>query len=176
MARPTKDRSKDPEIPVAMGGNRQEFSAERMFEELSAGPPRMVVGAVKPSASNTKTFLISPTMDCNRWVEIPEEKVTKYEHVGQYSCGDHEHPIVRIFLKAPQTPAEHAFLLAEQPKGSAYAAALPPMMRMPAPQGIPYGPGGLSPWQASFWYPSPGPCIYDLNGVARYPDGRTPCP
>lgn len=48
--------------------------------------------------------LLFSAAGCERWTPIPLELVLEVEHVGSTRCKDHEHPLVRIQLKRPETP------------------------------------------------------------------------
>ncbi|WP_139237900.1 MULTISPECIES: hypothetical protein [Methylobacterium] len=131
------------------------FSAASMFDELALGPPRILTGAVKRS-NDAKKICFSKAMDCTDWIEISEEMVERYEYVGDTKCGDHNHPVVKLYLKPPSTDAEKAFLMAERP--------VPPAV------------SNFSDVQASFvtalspvsplggWYPSKGNCVRNSDG------------
>jgi hypothetical protein len=63
---------------------------------------------------------------CDTWVDIPVEMIEHAEHVGQQTCKDHTHPIMRLTLKTSDNPEQQILmaLLAQVPAGT----AMPPSM------------------------------------------------
>lgn len=149
----------------AVGG--APFSANRMFAELASAPTRILTGMVKEDTDDPTTILFSGGPTCAEWVKIPEGVVRDYELIRVVRCGDHEHPLVHLYLRDPATPEERAYLLADPGRDLARPVA------MPAPTAVAAAVPGL------FRGPRVGletDCVYDadLGWVVR--GTRIPCP
>lgn len=176
MARQTRANALGDEVTAVPADDTlvNSFSAKKMFEDLSRGPPRVITGAVKES-DDIGVILVSSGLDCKKWTKIAETTVERYEYVGRVACGDHDHPVVKLYLRSPSTPIEQAFLLAE----SVNLARQKFTSDSTGTSSLNLQPTLASSWAAAVaspYYPPRGPCVYDIYGNAYYPDGRTPCP
>jgi hypothetical protein len=59
-------------------------------------------GLAKVVEGETESVFFSQSGDCTNWIPIPVEVIDNVEHLGQTKCKDHEHAVVRMFLKPPQ--------------------------------------------------------------------------
>lgn len=156
-----------PPKPARTG--RAAFSASRMFKELGSVPRRVLTGMVMADDADAKVVLFSAGPGCTEWTRVPEDMVVEYEFVAMARCGDHEHPVVHLYLRDPRTPAEQAYLLADP---GALARSLPApvpqlALRTAVAAALPDGPG-TSGYRSD--------CVYDvrLGWVIR--NTTIPCP
>jgi hypothetical protein len=78
-----------------------DFRRALATSSLDDQPP--VEGMAKAD-DNDQGILLFSAAGCERWTPIPLDLVLEVEHLGSTRCKDHEHPFVRIHLKAPETP------------------------------------------------------------------------
>jgi hypothetical protein len=63
----------------------------------------ILTGTVKPS--DDRSYIeFSPSAGCERWIKIPVDFVDEVEPLGKVQCREHEHDLVLIQLRAPETP------------------------------------------------------------------------
>lgn len=71
---------------------------------LSAGAPLALTGMVKATAGNeTNSILFAPNGLCQSWTTVPVKMILSVDHMGKVPCRDHEHELVRLNLKTPDT-------------------------------------------------------------------------
>lgn len=62
-------------------------------------------------ASDTAGYVCLALGGCDNWVEMPSDMIEQAASVGQFTCKDHTHPVMKIRLKDSGNP-EAAVLLA----------------------------------------------------------------
>lgn len=67
------------------------------------------VGLIKPSGEGASLHYAHPS-SCDRWVEVPLDMIESIEHLGQRTCGDHSHPLVRLNFVQPDSAPHATFL------------------------------------------------------------------
>lgn len=100
------------------------MNADSIFETLDAhAGGAVMVGLLKPSGyAETVHFSLS---GCTNWVAIPTDAIANFRPLALAPCGDHEHHVVRLFLKRPDSGHGGAFadlLKAQQAVGQASTA------------------------------------------------------
>lgn len=116
------------------------------------------------------------TSGCEEWIDIPTEMIEEAEIVGRSPCRDHEHPLVRITLKAPSGPESE--LLAALLRQATRAQRTPPQAlsqfagarRRGGFALAERGPGGGLPGRGGFWWPPFG-CYWQC--IENYANCRT---
>ena len=94
------------------------FTANDFIEKLNNDElraPLICEGFAKPIENNREAFLFSIGTSCEEWTKIPLELIEKVEFIGEVSCRDHLHPLVRVHFK--ESPANDSF-------GSVFASIL----------------------------------------------------
>lgn len=81
------------------------FEPQDFIDNLKNGTlrrPLTIIGIAKASEDNN-SLMLDPTMQCQRWIDIPVGMIAKkgVEWLGDVSCKDHEHPMVKVELKYP---------------------------------------------------------------------------
>lgn len=127
---------------------RESFSGESLEKALQEGKlsqrQATLNGMVKQS---TKAGYISFTQSgCDTWIDLPTEMIEEAELLGQRSCRDHTHPMMRITLKEPGDP-EGRILLALLAQAASTLTSKSPNMPPGVVQfqGIPPHPGFFRP-------------------------------
>lgn len=78
-------------------------SLERALNEKTFDRPSLeVVGMVK--SAEREGFVSVTRTDCESWVELPTDSIEQAEHLGNRRCKNHDHPVFRLSLKAPDNP------------------------------------------------------------------------
>jgi hypothetical protein len=90
------------------------FNAQDFVEKLSRGgvlPPLRLTGLVKLPEESAPGLEFALGTRCTDWTTLPLELVESVEVRQTVPCRDHEHPLVTLTLKAPES-AEAAALAA----------------------------------------------------------------
>lgn len=64
-----------------------------------------IVGMVKLAEEGEEALFFSPGRSCATWRKIPLKDLEQVEFLYNSPCKDHEHPVVRLYLKQPTGPA-----------------------------------------------------------------------
>jgi hypothetical protein len=86
------------------------LSSGEFIKKLSEGSLQTKLtteGFAKPIEGNDNAFLFSIGESCENWTKIPSEIVEKVEIIGEQTCRDHSHPLVRIQFKESPTNDPH---------------------------------------------------------------------
>jgi hypothetical protein len=78
-----------------------EFASRLASNRLDEPVDITIHGLVKPDEHDGSTLLFSTSAPCGRWMPIPVSQIASIRHLGNATCGDHTHPLVRIVLAAP---------------------------------------------------------------------------
>jgi hypothetical protein len=119
------------------------FSAGEFLKSLRDGTLRKPVvkeGMAKQDEGNPAVVLFSEGRLCQSWIRIPTDAIDHVEHLGTVRCDDHEHPLVRIYLKEPPTDDKLAVALMELLRSSPQAASGASMLRHTPKDHEPHGP------------------------------------
>ena len=84
------------------------------IKKLSDGSlrnPLTCNGFAKPVEDGREAFLFSLGTSCEDWIRIPSEVIEKVELLGEHSCHDHSHPLIRIHFKEPSANEPLALVL-----------------------------------------------------------------
>src|SRR5438874_2049401 len=91
----------------------QLFTATDFVKALSEGGlHRSIVreGMVKLIDGDQGAILFSEGTTCQTWVRVPLSLIERVEYRSNVRCQEHEHPFVRLHLKAPaDNPAAELF-------------------------------------------------------------------
>lgn len=101
----------------------------------------VLTGMAKPSEKDG--HIAFTRSGCDAWIDLPTELIEQAEHVGNQTCKDHMHPVVRITLKDSESPEGLllASLLAQEATGTS-AVAIPGSPRGQAVPGFANPPRG----------------------------------
>jgi hypothetical protein len=80
------------------------YTAGDFLKRLTEGAlrtPLLCEGFAKPVEGSHEAFLFSLGTSCKDWIKIPGEVIEKVEFLGERSCRDHSHPLIRIHFKEP---------------------------------------------------------------------------
>ena len=80
----------------------KELTGPEFLKRLAAGTlhsPLVREGFARPVEGRHESFLFSSGTSCEGWTEIPCEVVQKVEFLGEHSCSDHSHPLIRNSLQ-----------------------------------------------------------------------------
>ena len=80
------------------------YNAEEFLKRLTEGAlrtPLICEGFAKLLDGSHEAFLFSLGASCKDWTKIPGQVVEKVESLGERSCHDHSHPLIRIQFKEP---------------------------------------------------------------------------
>ncbi|MFY9822659.1 MAG: hypothetical protein WAM82_14835 [Thermoanaerobaculia bacterium] len=86
------------------------YTAGEFLKRLAEGALRTLLiceGFAKSVEGSYEAFLFSLGTSCEEWTKIPVEMVEKVEFLGERSCRDHSHPLIRIHFK--ESPANEPF-------------------------------------------------------------------
>jgi len=78
------------------------YTAGDFLKRLTEGTlrtPLICEGFAKPVEGSHEAFLFSLGTSCKDWTKIPGEVIDKVEFLGERSCNDHSHPLIRINFK-----------------------------------------------------------------------------
>jgi hypothetical protein len=92
------------------------FTGPEFVKALSEGGLREPIvreGMVKPSENDTTSIEFSEGNMCELWTKIPVDMIERVEYVSNIRCQDHQHPLVRLFLKEPPAENKLAGVLSE---------------------------------------------------------------
>ncbi len=90
------------------------FTPGEFLKKLAEGalwPPLIREGFAKPIEGRHDAFLFAPGTSCEGWTEIPGEFVEDVEVLGERSCRDHSHPLIRIHFREPSEKEAYATVL-----------------------------------------------------------------
>lgn len=105
----------------------QTYTGAAFAQALASGTPLHslhVDGMAKPG-HDAKHIAFAPGTRCGAhlWVEIPVAVIDHVEPLFHVPCGDHDHPFVRLFFKAPSASNAEAVVFAELLRRTAAAPA-----------------------------------------------------
>ncbi len=92
------------------------FTGAEFVKALTEGnlrEPIVKQGMVKPSEDDPSSIQFSEGTACQIWTRIPVEMIERVEFVSTIRCQDHQHPLVRLFLKEPPGENKVAGVLSE---------------------------------------------------------------
>jgi hypothetical protein len=126
---------------------------------------------------------------CERWLDVPTDMIETAELIGHRPCREHQHPLVRLTFKNPQSNDAQIFaaLLSQtaqarpasagppfRPRGrSVGPSGLPPATSRLARQGGQGGQGGQGWWGSDWWCYAT--CLWELLTCREYPDDPISC-
>lgn len=119
------------------------FTGEEFLKALSEGNLREPIGKtgmVKPAADGTPAIQFAEGTACGQWTTIPAEMIEKVEFLRTVPCRDHQHPLVRLFLKEPPASNPLATVFAELVRNSPQPASRPTTLPQPS-----HRPAGIAP-------------------------------
>lgn len=146
----------------------QELEKALLGDELSRTGVELV-GMVKSSEKQGHVGFTAS--GCDGWVDLPTSMIERADNIGQSSCKEHTHPLVRIRLKESKSPEAQilAALLARpqptSPQPTSPQLGHPSLQPRPggAPRGLPAPPwvpklagGGFGPYGVNEVGPSVG--------------------
>ena len=80
------------------------FSGEELERALQEGTLTEnqfhLNGMVKPSEK--AGYIKFSLSGCHEWVDMPAAMIKQADHIGQFPCKDHFHPLMRITLEEPK--------------------------------------------------------------------------
>ena len=95
-----------------MKNSEIKYSGSELADVLKSGALTeagvSLIGMVKPSEQDDHVSFSLST--CEDWVEIPVTFIKSAESVGNSSCKDHSHPIVRVSFAEPDSAEGKLFL------------------------------------------------------------------
>lgn len=142
----------------------QRYTPEEFVAKLKTGdvaPPLWFLGILKPGADDQHlSFAIGTS--CDSWTELPLELIESIEFIDVITCGDHAHPLVRLFVREPQS--DEAMVFARLAKSQRPGRAQSP------PPGGP-GHGWPQPQAPRAWWPDRD--YFPTRGVAPRLGGNT---
>jgi hypothetical protein len=109
------------------------YTAGDFLHKLNEGAlrtPLICEGFAKPVEGSREIFLFSPGTSCKNWTKIPGEAIEKVEILGEQSCREHSHPLIRIYFKEPPANDSLAVVFASLLRVSSPAPINPQMMMM----------------------------------------------
>jgi hypothetical protein len=134
-----------------------------------------LVGMAKKSDGEQKAIQFAAGQDCTNWTTIPLKAIASVEVIRTVACKDHSHPLVKLNMRAPDSPDGELF-------SSIISAMQPPSSAgMPAGLGaLRPGPGGPLPPRSSHGGVLPRPVSWPERGchvvcgpaVCPNPSGR----
>ena len=85
------------------------LSGEQLVDRLREhGETIIFTGMVKQADSDGEIMFARGT-DCQHWITIPREYVERADVLGLVPCHDHDHHLVRLYLKRPQSAEARVF-------------------------------------------------------------------
>ena len=114
------------------------FTGVEFIKALSEGSLREPVvkeGIVKP-ADDLKAIFFSEGTSCLFWTKIPVEMIEQVEYITTVRCQDHQHPLIRLFLKEPPSENEVAAVLSELLRTSSQSNEASLKLNAPSPLAI----------------------------------------
>lgn len=139
----------------------EEFLRELRKEERGLSFPALIKPAEAPD-----TFLVSTQLTCDDWLEVPSSHIEGIEYVSSVPCESHEHPLVNVHLKEPDSAEGSFYASLASALARRGSTAARPRRAAGAPQGRP-GPGRLPPGGHHLPLPLPCPGV----GPGSGPDG-----
>jgi len=113
------------------------LSGEQLVDRLREhGETIIFTGMVKQADSDDEIMFARGT-ECQHWITIPREYVERADVLGLVPCHDHDHHLVRLYLKRPQSTEARVFADLAQLHRAAPAAAQAAAVR-PAVAGDPH--------------------------------------
>lgn len=112
----------------------EKYDAAEFLERLAAGAlrtPLTCEGFAKPLEGNPKAFLFSLGTACENWTKISAEIIGEVEFLGERSCSDHSHPLVRIHIKEPGSTDTYAGALVSLLRATNLAPIDPQLLMQP---------------------------------------------
>ena len=94
----------------------KELTGPEFLKRLADGTlrsPLVREGFARPVEGRHESFLFSTGTSCDGWTEIPCEVVRKVEFLGEHSCRDHSHPVIRIHFREPSADERYATVLSD---------------------------------------------------------------
>src|SRR5713101_3516495 len=71
------------------------------LQEDKLSPPVRLIGMVKKPAEGQSAIAFAFGTRCALWVNVPLDLIEKVEVLKTQPCGDHNHPLVKLFLAPP---------------------------------------------------------------------------
>jgi hypothetical protein len=112
----------------------EKYDASEFMKRLAAGAlrtPFTCEGFAKSIEVDTEAFLFSIGTACENWTKISAEMIEEVEFLGERSCSDHSHPLVRIHLKEPASTDTYAAVLASLLRATNFAPIDPQLLMQP---------------------------------------------
>jgi hypothetical protein len=72
-----------------------------------------VYGPVKADPDDAQSLLLAFSRPCDRWVRVPLSLIASVNYARNVTCGDHEHPFVRLSLRHPEPENAEALAFAQ---------------------------------------------------------------
>jgi hypothetical protein len=78
-----------------------EFLKKLRSDDVSV--PVLLTGLAKKPEDDGEFILFTPGATCGRWIRLPVRLIEKVEVMRVISCGDHQHPFIRLQIRKPET-------------------------------------------------------------------------
>jgi hypothetical protein len=112
-----------------MNNRDQLLTGKEFIEQLTndkINRPIYFIGMVKKLSDNEEHFLFSQEGNCEGWIKVPVASVQDVEILDMVSCTDHQHPLVVLHIKQPQSEEALLFLaLSQRSSGNSPITPLP---------------------------------------------------
>jgi len=72
-----------------------------------------VYGPVTSDPDDAQALLFAFSRPCDRWLRVPLSLIASVNYARNVTCGDHEHPFVRLALRRPQPDNAEALVFAQ---------------------------------------------------------------
>lgn len=72
-----------------------------------------VYGPVAADPDDAQSLLFAFSRPCDRWLRVPLSLIVSVNYARNVTCGDHEHPFVRLALRRPQPGNAEALVFAQ---------------------------------------------------------------
>ena len=79
--------------------NPDDFVVKLSAGELPVPEEVSVFGMVKPIEGSSSVVSFTKSLKCEEWLSLPTEMVESFTHLKNVTCGDHEHPLVKVKFK-----------------------------------------------------------------------------
>lgn len=115
------------------------FTGPEFIAALAEGAlksPIVRVGMAKQDETDANAILFSENRSCESWIKIPVEIIEKVEHIDNVPCRDHEHPLIRLYIKEPPSDTKEAGILADLLRGAASSRQATAAFGQPTPGAV----------------------------------------
>ena len=105
----------------------QSFKPDDFLKSLMDGNLESALektGMVKPIEGDATALLFSQGTSCEFWTRIPISMISSVEYETMIQCREHQHPLVRLRLKQPDTVNAEANVLASLLRSAPVPASL----------------------------------------------------